>query len=59
MYWISFVLMWLIIPIQQGYCVAGEFTFKSKLWASVKSNLKFYAAAGTTLRVGEASSLLD
>ncbi len=45
-YWFSFVLMWFVIPLQQGYVVAGEFTVKTKLIASLRSNLKFYLITG-------------
>lgn len=48
-YWLSFVNTWIILPVHQTYAEAGEFTVMSRLWASIKFNIKFYVIAGILL----------
>lgn len=45
MYWTAFVLMWVVLPLQQSYFESGHFTFKRKCWAAVRENLLFYGIA--------------
>jgi len=44
LFWISFLLMWLIIPLAAGYYENGGFTFKQKMHASVRFNLILFSA---------------
>ncbi|CAH6418339.1 LMBR1-domain-containing protein [uncultured virus] len=41
-YWGSFVLTWLVIPVLEDYYKAGAFTFGGRLWYAIKANLKLY-----------------
>lgn len=50
-YWISFLNMWFIIPLVQGYYDCGGFTFKQKFVASLKFNAIFFAVAGVVFGV--------
>lgn len=45
-YWSNFVLTWVVLPLFQEYEDAGEFTWKSKMWKSVKNNLILYGVFG-------------
>lgn len=45
-YWVTFLLTYVIIPVTQEYIAAGEFTKKGRLCASVKINIIFYALCG-------------
>lgn len=47
-YWSTQLLTWLLIPIYMGYADAGEFTWKGRMLASVRSNGLFL---GLTVRV--------
>lgn len=40
-YWISFALTWIIIPITNSYFQTGEFTFWRKLKSSIYNNLLY------------------
>lgn len=42
-YWGSFALNYVILPYVVGFLEAGEFTTKGKVWASIKSQLPWYA----------------
>ena len=42
-YWTSFFLAWIILPMCQEYEEAGDFTMKQKLMRSIRNNLLFYA----------------
>ena len=44
-YWVSFSLTWIALPVQQYYEITGEFTRKDRFIASLKFNAKFYAIA--------------
>ena len=37
-YWSTQLLTWLVIPLYMGYAAAGEFTWRGRMWASVRSN---------------------
>lgn len=37
-YWSTQLLTWLFIPVYMGYADAGEFTWKGRMLASLKSN---------------------
>lgn len=50
-YWISFFLSWILVPILQGFVVAGQFDFAGKLRYSIKINIYFYLAAISILSV--------
>lgn len=41
-YFITFALSWLILPIVQEYSASGSFTFKDRFIDSLKANLKFW-----------------
>jgi hypothetical protein len=45
-YWITFVLTYVVIPVVQEYVAAGEFTKRGRLIASFKINIIFYAVCG-------------
>lgn len=45
-YWTSFLMTWLIVPLEQSYVETGEFTVWQKIKQSVKENMYFYLAAG-------------
>ncbi len=48
-YWLSFSLCWIVGPLIQGYYDTGAFTFKTRVWASVRFNVIFYIIAGIIL----------
>lgn len=48
-YWMTFVCMWLFLPILQGYYEDGGFTVKQRICGSLRANLIFYAIAGVFL----------
>jgi len=50
-YWVTFFLAWIICPVAMEYHTAGHFTFKSKLWEAVKSNIKTYLIIGLVLLI--------
>jgi hypothetical protein len=41
-YWLCFVFSWIIIPLEQEYLKAGDFTVINKLKTSVYKNFKLY-----------------
>lgn len=43
-YWTTFILSWIVLPILMEFYASGAFTFKDRMKDSLKSNLKFYAA---------------
>lgn len=43
LFWLSFLLMWFVIPFMIEYYDNGGFTFKQKSIASIRSNALFYA----------------
>lgn len=43
-FWTTFLLAWVFIPLLMEYWAAGDFTWRERLATSVKVNLKFYAA---------------
>ena len=45
-YWATFVLTYVVIPIVQEYVAAGEFTRRGRFCASVQINMMFYAVCG-------------
>jgi hypothetical protein len=45
-YWVTFLLTYVFIPLTQEYVAAGEFSKKGRFCASVKINIIFYAAIG-------------
>ena len=46
LYWNSFLLMWIIIPLASGYYDNGAFTFKQKMMLSLRTNGKLFLLAG-------------
>mmetsp|Transcript_4197 Transcript_4197/g.7745 ORF Transcript_4197/g.7745 Transcript_4197/m.7745 type:complete len:741 (-) Transcript_4197:115-2337(-) len=44
-YWSTFLLTWVVLPVQMAYRMSGEFGFRGKMWEAVRSNLYFFAAA--------------
>lgn len=47
-YWTSQVLTWLILPLLQSYCMAGDFTVLSKLKSAFVENLIIYSIGAVT-----------
>jgi hypothetical protein len=45
-YWVTFLLTYIFIPLTQEYVAAGEFTKRGRLCASIKINMIFYAVMG-------------
>ena len=45
-YWLTFFLTYILIPIVQEYVAAGEFTKRGRLLASLQINIIFYAVCG-------------
>jgi len=45
-WWLSQLWSWVILPLCQDYDGSGEFTFKKRLWAAFKFNVKFYLVIG-------------
>jgi hypothetical protein len=43
-YWVTFVLSWGVLPLQQEYYASGEFTFRRRLCQSLRINIAIYAA---------------
>ena len=52
LYWATFALTWLVLPIHMGYVDAGDFTAWKKLRNSLSFNLYFYIALGAVCFVG-------
>jgi hypothetical protein len=48
-YWVTFALAWIICPVAQEYHAAGHFSFRSRLWEAIKSNVKTYLIIGLVL----------
>ncbi|CAD8049962.1 unnamed protein product [Paramecium sonneborni] len=46
LYWLTFLLTWIFLPITLDYEDAGEFTFKQKLFKAIKINFQIYAIFG-------------
>lgn len=46
MYWLSFSMTWVLLPMLQSYNEAGGFTRGARLKYALRVNLKFYGAAG-------------
>uniref|UniRef100_A0A6B2KZM8 Uncharacterized protein n=1 Tax=Arcella intermedia TaxID=1963864 RepID=A0A6B2KZM8_9EUKA len=44
-YWTTYIATWLVYPLMQSYALSAEFTTFSKIKASIKENLIFYAIA--------------
>ena len=51
LYWLTFALCWAVIPLLQGYVVAGEFSFFMKVRSAIISNAIFYVAAAAFVGV--------
>lgn len=51
-FWGSFLLMWIILPLVSGYYDNGEFTFRRRLIASLKFNGILFGGAGLILGIG-------
>mmetsp|Transcript_60755 Transcript_60755/g.166852 ORF Transcript_60755/g.166852 Transcript_60755/m.166852 type:complete len:246 (-) Transcript_60755:968-1705(-) len=45
-YWSTFVLTWLVLPVLNDAWYAGEFTWSKRFMSAIKINLKFYAVTG-------------
>jgi hypothetical protein len=45
-YWVTFLLTYVIIPVVQEYVAAGEFTRRARLRTAVLVNVVFYAVIG-------------
>ena len=41
-YWTTFCLSWLVLPVLMEYASAGEFTFRDKMKSALRANAKFY-----------------
>jgi hypothetical protein len=52
LFWISFLLMWFIIPIASGYYDNGAFTFKQKMKKSLRMNGILFLIAGIIAVIG-------
>ena len=52
LYWATFALTWLVLPIHMGYVDAGDFTAWKKFKNSLSFNLYFYIALGAVCFVG-------
>ena len=50
-YWTAFSLTWLIVPLQQSYVEAGNFSVAGKIKTSLKENALFYTAMGAVFAV--------
>jgi len=50
-YWMSFGLCWVVVPLIQDFYANGAFTFKRRLISSVRFNVKFYLIAGVALLI--------
>ncbi|KAG9510819.1 G-protein coupled receptor-associated protein LMBRD2 [Fragariocoptes setiger] len=45
-YWTSQLLTWIILPLMQSYCMAGDFSSLARLKSSIKANLIYYSSLG-------------
>lgn len=52
LFWVSFFLVWILLPFASGYDHNGEFTAKQKIKASLRSNLMFLFLFGGFLVSG-------
>lgn len=52
LFWISFVLMWIIIPFFSGYFDNGDFTIKKKIRASLRFNAILVGSVLTIAGIG-------
>lgn len=43
-YWSTFVLAWVVLPVQDAYHASGHFTPRDKLAEALRKNLYFYLA---------------
>ncbi|KNC49781.1 LMBR1 domain-containing protein 2-B [Thecamonas trahens ATCC 50062] len=50
-YWTTFALTWLVVPLQQSYVEAGDFSFWGKCKTSIRENALFYGAMGVLLGI--------
>lgn len=50
-FWASFWLTWLIVPLIQGYVDTGEFGMMHKTWDSIRINFYFYGGSAVILAV--------
>ena len=41
-YWSSYFLNWIVIPLLQGYVIAGEFSPYDKIYRAIMFNVPFY-----------------
>ena len=48
-YWVTFLLAWVILPIQLEYHSSGHFTFSEKLRDSLQKNIVFFGSIGGLL----------
>ncbi len=39
-YWTTFVLAWLILPVVHDYCLSGEFTSRARLLSALRLNVR-------------------
>ncbi len=39
-YWTTFVLAWVILPMVRDYCLSGEFTSRAKFLSALRLNLR-------------------
>lgn len=45
-YWSTFLLAWIVLPVQMAYHMSGEFTVRGRLWEALRDNLLFFAVTG-------------
>eukprot|EP00808_Paulinella_micropora_P008354 g33542.t1 len=45
-YWFSYVMTWLGIPLMQAYIEAGDFTFLGRCWSALVENVIYYLVVG-------------
>ncbi|KAK9843415.1 hypothetical protein WJX81_001086 [Elliptochloris bilobata] len=58
-YWTTQALSYLLIPLTQGFCDAGEFTFAGRLRASIRHNLTYYLSLGAAALLGVLALLVS
>jgi len=51
-YWATYVLTWVALPLHQGYEAAGAFSWRGRVRESVRSNLRFYALLVSLIAAG-------
>jgi len=50
-YWVTFLMSWVVTAVTQEYHASGHFTFRSRLWDSIRVNVKTYLIIGIILLV--------